>query len=252
VSPRLRTLIVWAWVFAAAAVVATGSLTRRTTESETEVALEAFPTQAPGDGPPASFETEDTLPSALKGVAVEPVQGRTGPGGKIFYIALRSSDGADHLSRQIGRRTFRLGLRMSTPDLTQYPCTSCHAGQQIIGGGTVRDEEGVHHNIQPIHPEETGAQCLTCHAPDDVGTLRLENGGTASIDHAYRLCAQCHFPEVEWWANGSHGKRLVGWRGRRVVSGCGDCHDPHRPATELRMPMAGVELPGRLGGEVHD
>ncbi len=251
-TPRLRTLVVLTWVFAAVVIVATGSLTREGREVEQGVHIEALPTLAPGQGVPASFETEDTLPSALKGVRVEAVQGRTGPGGETFYVALRSSDGRDHLSRQIGQRTFQLGLRRTSPDLTQYPCTSCHEGQEDVSSLAERDGEAVHYNIQPLHPAETGARCVTCHAPDNVGALKLENGSTASIDHAYRLCAQCHFPQVDWWAKGSHGKRLVGWRGRRVVMGCADCHDPHRPATEPRIPLAGVELPGRLGGESHD
>jgi hypothetical protein len=41
----------------------------------------------------------------------------------------------------------------------------------------------------------------------------------------------------------------VGWSGRRVVVGCADCHDPHRPATETRPPMAGLSLPGALNAE---
>jgi hypothetical protein len=216
---------------------------------EGEAVQEAFPTSLVSVGASASFETEDTLPSALKAIAVEAVRGRTGPGGVTFYIALRAPGGADHLSRQIGQRTFPLALRVNSPDLTQYPCTSCHEGQEIVGDEAERDEEAVHHNIQPVHPEETGAQCTTCHAVADVGTLRLENGGTASINHPYRLCAQCHFPEVDSWANGAHGKRLVGWRGRRVVMGCTDCHNPHSPATEMRIPYPGVELPAGLVGE---
>lgn len=213
---------------------------------------EALPTSMPDLGIRASLETEDTLPSGLKTIAVEPVRGRTGPGGKTFYVALRGPGEAAYLSRRIGQRTFPLGLRVSSPDLTQYPCTSCHEGQGIMGDGTQRDDEGVHHNIQPVHPEETGAQCMTCHAADDVGTLRLESGDTASITHSYRLCAQCHFPEVDSWANGAHGKRLVGWRGRRVVMGCTDCHNPHRPATELRIPYPAREVPGALARERHD
>ena len=226
-------------------------------DPDSDIPKRALPTSI---GTASSLETEDTLPSALKGIVVEPVEGRTGPGDETFYIALRTSDRTDYLYRQIGTRTFPLGLRRSAPDLTQYPCTSCHQGQKIIGNGTERDTTGVHHNIQPVHPEETGAQCTTCHAVDDVGTLRLESGGVAPMSHAYRLCAQCHFPEVDSWANGAHGKRLVGWRGRRVVMGCADCHNPHTPATELRIPYAGPELPGGLvgkagmeaGGGAHD
>lgn len=213
---------------------------------------EALPVPLMDVGIPASLETEDTLPSGLKTVDVEPVRDRTGPGGETFYVALRGPGGAGYLSRQFGQRTFSIGMRMTSPDLTQYPCTSCHEGQDVVAEVTPRDGEGVHNNIQPVHPEETGAQCLTCHAVDNVGTLRLESGDTASITHSYRLCAQCHFSEVDSWAKGAHGKRLVGWRGRRVVTGCADCHDPHRPATEPRIPYPSRAVPGQLSGENHD
>jgi hypothetical protein len=196
-------------------------------------------------GPSASFETEDTIPSALIPVPVELVQGRTGPGGAPFYVALRT-EGAIHLSRQIGRKSFPIALRVDSPDLTQYPCTSCHEGQEIISDRGDRDETAVHQNIQPTHPAETGSQCATCHSYDNVATLTLERGDTASMDHAYQLCVQCHFAQGDSWANGAHGKRLVGWRGRRVVMGCTDCHNPHRPATERRVPYAGPTLPGAL------
>lgn len=213
---------------------------------------EALPELTLEVGIAASLETEDTMPTALKMVDVELVSGRTGPGGEEFYVARRGPGGADYLSRRIGQRTFALGLRVSSPELTQFPCTSCHEGQGIINDGVTRDGQGVHNNIQPVHPEETGAQCLTCHAANDVGTLGLESGDTAPITHSYRLCAQCHFPEVDSWAHGAHGKRLVGWRGRRVVLGCTDCHNPHRPATELRIPYPARPVPGMLAGEGHD
>lgn len=195
----------------------------------------------------ASFETDDSLPSALLGIPVEEVQGRTGPGGEPFYVALRTAEGAEHLHRAIGRETFRLGLRIRTPDLVQYPCSSCHASEDVVVGGE-RDTAQVHHDIKPAHPSETGADCASCHAEDDVARLRLEAGGTASLDHAYQLCAQCHQPQVNSWAKGAHGKRLVGWRGRRVVMGCADCHSPHQPSTEERVPYPGPQIPRSRGG----
>ena len=199
----------------------------------------------------ASFETEDTVPSALLSIPAEVVQGRTGPGGRPFYVAIRTPGRTAHLSRQIGSATFDLALRVRDPDLTQYPCSSCHQGTEIVADGGARDEEAVHRNIQPVHPAETGAQCTTCHAYDNVATLTLERGGTTSMNQAHALCAQCHFAEVDSWANGAHGKRLVGWRGRRVVMGCTDCHSPHQPATELRTPYPGPSLPGALVGAVN-
>ena len=243
-SSRLYAFVVSAWVLAAVTAVA-WSLRQPGPAVESE--LEALPALVPGRRSAASFETEDTLPSALNAVAAEPVRGEwTGPGGRPFYVAVRSRPEADHRYRQIGRRTFYLGLRLTDPDVTHDPCTSCHEGQGIVDGRQAEEGEGIHQNIQPVHPAQTGAQCLTCHVADDVGRLRLERGGSTSIDHAYELCAQCHFRQVESWAFGAHGKRLVGWRGRRVVMSCADCHNPHRPATEPRMPMAGLSLPGPL------
>lgn len=241
------------WVLAAVlAIVARPGPSRSTASSQ----VEALPTLGPRSGGSASFESDDMLPSALTGVRVEEVRGRwTGPGGAPFYVAVRSGGGADYLHRQIGREDFYLALRMPAPEPSRAVCTSCHQGQTVVGDRRGADARAVHQNIQPVHPAATGAQCRTCHTVTDVGRLRLENGETASIDHAYRLCAQCHFREVDSWGNGAHGKRLVGWRGRRVVMGCADCHDPHQPAAKARLPMAGVTLPGPLrppNGESHD
>ena len=47
---------------------------------------------------------------------------------------------------------------------------------------------------------------------------------------------------TEAWAGGAHGKRLDGWQGRRVLMGCADCHDPHRPALETRIPFRAPQL----------
>jgi formate-dependent nitrite reductase cytochrome c552 subunit len=80
-----------------------------------------------------------------------------------------------------------------------------------------------HEDIQPVHPSQTGAVCSTCHAADNVELLPLKQGD--------------HFQQVEAWAGGGHGKRLDGWAGRRVVMGCADCHDPHKPTIEQRVPF---------------
>lgn len=247
-SSRGYGLLVAAWTLAAI-VAAAWAVSRPEAGGQSEA--QALPIPAPGRRAPASYETEDTLPSALRGVVAEPVRGDW-TGDRLVYVALRSRRESDYRYEQIGRRTFYLPLRLSEPDLTQNPCTSCHEGQGLVDGRAADEDESVHQNIRPVHPRETGAQCLTCHATDDVGSLRLERGGSTSIDHAYLLCAQCHAPQVESWAHGVHGKPLVGWRGRRVVMVCTDCHDPHRPATEKRIPMAGFELPGRLRDEGQD
>ena len=101
----------------------------------------------------------------------------------------------------------------------------------------VRRTPDAHDNIQPVHPDTSGAVCATCHAPENPALLALIGGKRATMDQSYRLCGQCHFAQVDAWAGGGHGKRLDGWQGRRVVMACTDCHDPHDPAVLSRIPF---------------
>ena len=160
-----------------------------------------------------------TEPAALATISSEPVRGRMVKGGQPFEVQLR------------------------TPALKQFPCTSCHEGRPVK---TVRTED-IHQNVQPVHPTETGAACTNCHVSNDVARLVLLSGETATLDQAYRLCAQCHFSQADAWAGGGHGKRVGAWEGRRVVMNCTGCHDPHRPAFEKRIPLRGPTIP-RTGG----
>jgi hypothetical protein len=173
-------------------------------------------------------------PGALRTVQSAEVYGRTGPDGRPFEVTLRTPGVPPH-ARGFGTRTLPIALRTGTPSLVQYPCTSCHMGRRIV-----LDDDRVadaHQDIQPSHPRETGATCATCHAADDVELLALRSGERATLDHAYRVCAQCHFSQTDAWAAGVHGKRLDGWQGRRVIMGCTDCHDPHAPVLEKRLPF---------------
>jgi hypothetical protein len=180
-------------------------------------------------------------PAALLTLRGETVVGRLGPGEKPFEVARRTMDAPAPTARRIGQRNFLLGLRTESPELGQYPCTSCHVAPQRLAPDRVDD---AHRNLEATHPGTAAGQCSTCHAPD-VERLRLQSGETVTIDHAYRLCAQCHFQQVEAWAGGAHGKRLDGWRGRRVVMQCTECHDPHQPTLEQRIPFRPPVLPRR-------
>jgi hypothetical protein len=193
--------------------------------------------------PPRQFPD----PGELASVASAPVQGRTGPGGQPFEIALRTARSLTPHARRFGTKTLDITLRVRTPDLSQYPCSSCHLGE----GTAMRDARvpDAHRNLRADHPKETGARCATCHATENVQLLALESGARVSLDHAYRLCAQCHVKQVNDWAAGAHGKRLDGWRGRRVVMSCADCHDPHHPATEARIPFRPPRLERPRSGE---
>lgn len=186
----------------------------------------------------ADAPTANREPGALKTVASAPVRGWTGPGEQPFEVALRTSEHQPGHARRFGSVTLQTALRARP--LQQYPCTSCHLGRKLVMAG--KRVPDAHQDIQPVHPEQTGARCSTCHAGDDVEQLTLESGERASIDATYRLCAQCHFRQTDAWAQGAHGKRLDGWRGRRVVMGCADCHDPHAPALAQRIPFRAPQL----------
>jgi hypothetical protein len=179
-------------------------------------------------------------PGALAIVRAEPVHGRTGPGEQPFEVSVRTASRDGGHPRRFGARTFDTAYRRALLDA--YPCTSCHIdGRPAIAGG--ERVEDAHGNIQPVHPAEVGATCTTCHSPARVDRLNIAVGESATLDHPYRLCAQCHVLQVDAWAAGAHGKRLDGWHGRRVVMNCTDCHDPHRPAIEQRIPFPGPRLP---------
>ncbi len=174
-------------------------------------------------------------PGALGTVPAAPVDLWHGPGERPFEVALRTGDPASALSRRFGRITRRVSLRSRAADLGQYPCTSCHLGRRIVlADDRVAD---AHQNIEVSHPRQTGGTCSTCHSADNVELLALKSGERATLDHTYRLCAQCHFSQAEAWAAGAHGKRLDGWQGRRVLLGCADCHDPHHPGLDPRIPF---------------
>jgi hypothetical protein len=195
---------------------------------------------APESAPPVALPE---LPELLTATA-DAVGDWVGPGGEPFEVTRRLPGDPTHLHRIIGTKTYALALRPDEALLIQWPCTSCHEGVTI----TADRDPDAHGNIHPIHPSRLGEVCSTCHVPSAVDHLRLATGEEVSLDHAYRLCAQCHFQQAESWAAGAHGKRLYGWTGRRVVMNCTDCHDPHTPALEPRIPFPGPTLPARPGG----
>jgi hypothetical protein len=235
------------WAGMSLVCIAAGALTsgcferhRPAWNDSTRVADTARPDTAQAAGSAAGAE-----PVALPGVQAVPVEHWKGPGGRPFAVAGRTSEPEAGHARRFGTITLETALRSRS--LGQYPCTSCHLGRKVVMAD--RRIPDAHDDIQPVHPAEAGAVCSTCHAADNVELLPLREGGRASLNQGYRLCAQCHFQQVDAWAGGGHGKRLDGWDGPRVVMGCGDCHDPHNPAVQARVPFRPPQL-GRTGG--HD
>jgi hypothetical protein len=188
-------------------------------------------------GEPAATAAPPEPPS-LAALHSEPVVGRTGPGGEPFEVVVREPGRAGQ-DRRFGRKIFAIALRSDQP--VASPCSSCHRP----GQAALRPEgrQNAHRNLLPRHPDLGGSQCRTCHAVGNVEQLQLLDGTRVPLAHAYALCGQCHYLQADAWAAGVHGKRLDAWRGRRVVLGCADCHDPHQPAVRPRNPYPGPTLP---------
>lgn len=215
----------------AAAWMPSGCRTSPAEEAEVPPAHAALARREPAD----SARAATLQPGVLATVPADSVRGWTGPGQRPFEVARRSAVRAGGHARQFGTITRPIAVRDRAAEVTQYPCTSCHAGRRLVPAA--RRVPDAHHDIQPVHPDRSGAVCSTCHAEEDVALLALAGGGRATLDESYRLCGECHFPEADAWAGGGHGKRLDGWLGRRVVMACPDCHDPHRPGIQPRIPF---------------
>jgi len=214
---------------AAALCAVAGGATAACNEPDREVSYSPSGVESP---PPRADSLE---PGALATVRFGPVEGWTGPGGRPFEVALRTAMLESSHARRFGVINLSVVLRNRSAGLTQYPCTSCHQGRRVMM--TDQRVTDAHQNIQPRHPAQIGALCGTCHRGDDVARFVVQGGPPATLDQSYRLCAQCHFAQVNAWAGGGHGKRLDGWLGRRVVMACTDCHDPHAPAAVSRIPF---------------
>lgn len=196
--------------------------------------------------PSGEADTVSRPSPALVPVPSAPVRFGVDSGQPGFSVALRTADQVSGAARRFGTVSRGIALRIRTPDLVQYPCTSCHLGLRVVMAERVPD---AHQNIRPVHPRATGGVCRTCHAAENVERLRVRDGeDPPSLDHAYRLCAECHFQQVADWAGGAHGKRLDGWQGPRTVMGCANCHDPHAPALDPRIPYRAPVLPVTGGG----
>jgi hypothetical protein len=177
------------------------------------------PNADPIPNPPASFESDPSELLALKTTSALPAQNVTGPNQTPFYVNKR------------------------TEHITQYPCASCHTKPIEKPQRERISQRWSHLNIQLTHGQTTGLDCQSCHNYDNFEQLQLQNGQTTTFDHAYELCRQCHFQQANDWAGGAHGKRLAGWRGKRVINNCTDCHNPHAPAFDQRIPLKSPTIP---------
>ncbi len=126
------------------------------------------------------------------------------------------------------------------PLVLMQGCSECHAKRGVADACATCHRETTeprHGNIVLRHGGEHRA-CLDCHHPDDRDLLRLAHGTTVPFEESYRLCGQCHGPQLREWKEGIHGKRTGMWDGEKQYLLCVHCHsNPHAPAIPPMRPL---------------
>lgn len=120
--------------------------------------------------------------------------------------------------------------------LTAFPCSNCHTDDVGALKTALGTEEKLAHWDQELHhANATIMNCETCH---DTKTNELVSltGERIGFNNSYLLCGQCHQGEQKDWAGGAHGKRIGGWANPVVRETCVNCHNPHNPGFESKMP----------------
>ena len=109
-------------------------------------------------------------------------------------------------------------------------CMTCHATRTPnLANHATADLDLFHQGLQVEHGANT---CLSCHNPQDYGSLHLANGTRVEFVDVVTLCTQCHGPQWRDFQHGAHGGMNGYWdlnRGPRERNTCTSCHDPHAP-----------------------
>lgn len=119
-----------------------------------------------------------------------------------------------------------------TSQLDQFKCSACHTDKLS------KNKPSPHSRIELAHGKLAIASCFTCHNEKKRDFLKSSLSNQISINHAAKLCYQCHSSQYKDWTKGAHGKRVGNWTGRRVIYNCTQCHNPHKPGFDKRMPKA--------------
>ena len=110
-------------------------------------------------------------------------------------------------------------------------CFECHEERKVAARCETchkETKEPQHRNVVLHHAE--GHHCLDCHHETDRDYLRLASGQKVPFEESYRVCGQCHGPNLRDWKAGLHGKRTGMWDGEKTYFLCVHCHrDPHAP-----------------------
>lgn len=128
----------------------------------------------------------------------------------------------------------RFWTRTRKEKIQRFKCSQCHNNKEVL---VPQAAEMAHGDIVLVHGgKQKPLNCFTCHKKDERDFLVIEKDTRVDMDHSYQLCGQCHFRQKSDWVGGAHGKRISHWAGKRVITNCTACHDPHSPRFEKRWP----------------
>jgi len=118
-----------------------------------------------------------------------------------------------------------------------FPCMDCHGEADLPPNPERRELVDKHTNIKLVGHDEEHRWCLDCHDRDDRDVLHLAGGEKVPFTESYRLCGQCHGPQLKDWKVGIHGKRTGYWNGPKRYLLCVNCHNPHSPRFAPLKPL---------------
>jgi len=127
-------------------------------------------------------------------------------------------------------------IAVPPPPFTEgiFPCSQCHV--EGLDVDTTRRELAFHDDIVFEHDAEN-RWCLDCHDATNRDVLHLADGRLVTFAESYRLCGQCHGPQLKNWRAGDHGKRTGSWSGKKEYLLCVHCHNPHSPSIKPVEPL---------------
>ncbi len=119
--------------------------------------------------------------------------------------------------------------------IKSYSCTECHEKSFKKIKNSKKQKEA-HWNIELIHADKNTMNCATCHSDNNIDNLKSLTNKKIDFNRSYNLCSQCHSKEFNDWKGGAHGKQIGGWTPPKIIKNCVDCHNPHKPGFEKRLP----------------
>lgn len=103
-------------------------------------------------------------------------------------------------------------------------CQFCHIKRNdlLVFNSPKSETKREHAQMTSWHGRQKKA-CSDCHDGNNSNYLYLPATFTATS----LVCARCHSERYEEWREGTHGKKIGGWKKGNVALACMDCHDAH-------------------------